>query len=166
LVEGLTTQQDTLEELYLAHNGLTNEGVSHPTGLGLVFAALSTLDLSRNALTSTQPLAHLSSLSDLWLSGNNISTFEDVEPLSANLTNLETIYLEYNPLQQDFEYRKKVKALIPSLEQIDANRIAGDFGGGGGGQAQTLEEQMRQLQERAIQKAKEQAAQKEQTEES
>jgi Leucine-rich repeat (LRR) protein len=154
----LTTQQDTLEELYLAHNGITNEGASYPSGLGHTFSTLLTLDLSRNSLTSTQPLAHLNSLTDLWLSGNNISSFEQVEPLTANLIHLDTIYLEYNPLQQDFEYRKKVKELIPSLTQIDANQISGGGCASGGGQAQTLEEQMRRLQGLAMQRAKEQQA--------
>jgi len=153
-VEGLTTQKDTLEELYLAHNAITDEGACHLTGLGLTFTELGTLDLSRNVLTSTRPLAHLSSLTDLWLSGNNISSFEQIEPLTDNLTHLDTIYLEYNPLQQDFEYRKKVKELIPSLTQIDANQIAGVSFPCGGGQAETLEDQMRRLQDMAVQRAK------------
>lgn len=108
-------------------------------------------------LTSTRPLAHLSSLTDLWLSGNNITSFEQIEPLTDNLTHLDTIYLEYNPLQQDFEYRKRVKALIPSLTQIDANQIAGVSIPGGGGQAETLEDQMRRLQDMAVQRAKDEA---------
>ena len=56
--------------------------------------------------------------------GNNIATFDDIQPLAALGQSLETVYLEYNPVQEDDPlYRKKLKELIPSLTQIDANLI-------------------------------------------
>lgn len=121
-VDNLTAQIDTLEELYLAHNGIDDTGASSKTGLGLTFTALHTLDLSRNKLESCRPFQHLQTLEELWLSGNKISTFDNVLPITT-LINLEGIYLEYNPIDQDFEYRQKVKSMLPSLKQIDANMI-------------------------------------------
>jgi len=125
MIENLQTQNDTLEELYLAHNGITVEGaMSAPGSLSQAFPNLSVLDLSRNRLTKTTPFAHLTSLDELWISGNNIATFDDIQPLAALGQSLETVYLEYNPVQEhDPLYRKKLKDLIPSLTQIDANLI-------------------------------------------
>lgn len=149
-VEGLEAQVNTLEELYLAHNGIDVEGAKCETGLALPFAQLSTIDMSRNRLTDASPFGHLKSLSDLWISGNDIKTFDDIEPL-RNLTELDSVYLEYNPVASDFEYRKKVAELVPSLSQIDANMIGGL--GSGFGSGSNLVERMRMMQEAAIQKA-------------
>ncbi|GKY99910.1 hypothetical protein MPSEU_000944600 [Mayamaea pseudoterrestris] len=125
VIEGLTAVNDTLEELYLAHNGITVEGASTPTGLQLTLPKLSVLDLCRNRLTNASPMAHLTSLDELWLSGNKIATFADVSCLSKLGQSLDTIYLEYNPLQEDPLYRKRIAELLPSLTQIDANMIQG-----------------------------------------
>lgn len=122
-VENLTAQRETLEELYLSHNAITTEGASIATGLAQDFSQLSVLDLCRNRLTTCHPFGHLKGLEELWLSGNEIATFDDVQPIAT--IQLETIYLEYNPLQEDPLYRKKLAQVIPSLKQIDANMIAG-----------------------------------------
>lgn len=135
----------------MAHNGIDDEGASQPTGLALQFSQLSVIDLGRNVLTTTKPFAHMTSLDELWISGNKIASFDDVQPLS-NLTALEAVYLEYNPLADDFEYRKKLKEIIPSLNQIDANMITG-VGSQQRGNAETLQQQMRRLQDKAVQKA-------------
>jgi protein phosphatase 1 regulatory subunit 7 len=164
-VTGLSAQVDMLEELYLAHNGITDEGASHPTGLGLHFKQLTTLDLGRNFLTTTQPFEHLVTLEELWISGNKIETFDSIAPI-GNLASLDTVYLEYNPVADDFEYRKKLKELIPSLTQIDANLIGGLTMNGiptatsGGGAAETQMEQMRRLQEIVVLKAQAETAAK------
>ena len=152
-IENLEAQVNTLEELYLAHNGIDVEGAKCPTGLALPFTQLNTVDMSRNRLTDTSPFAHITSLSDLWISGNDIKSFDDIEPLGS-LTELDSVYLEYNPVASEFEYRKKLAELIPSLTQIDANMIGGLAQHGytsssGGG---NLVERMRQMQEAAIQK--------------
>ena len=157
----MTTQLETLEELYLAHNGIDDEGASCETGIALKFPNLNVLDLSRNRLTTTAPFAHLEALEELWISGNNIESFEAVEPLrNAPAQKLDTIYLEYNPVAKEFEYRKRVAEYIPSLSQIDATLIGGLGAHGipsaGAGKAETVEEQMRRLQEAAIQRAKDQ----------
>jgi Leucine-rich repeat (LRR) protein len=127
-IEHLESQRETLEELYLAHNGIDNEGASQETGLAMTFTKLNVLDLSRNQLTTTAPLTHLSALAELWLSGNEMQDFDAVIPLkeaSAQLQSLVTLYLEYNPLASDFEYRKKLAEWIPTLKQIDATLIGG-----------------------------------------
>jgi protein phosphatase 1 regulatory subunit 7 len=158
-VEGLEGQVHTLEELYLSHNGINDEGASCPGGLSLMFENLNTIDMSRNRLTSTRPFGHLTSLVDLWISGNDIKTFDDVEDL-RRLTNLDSVYLEYNPLDKEFEYRKRLAEMIPSLTQIDANKIGGlaaygwgGIGGGGFGSMGDPAERMRQMQDMAIRRA-------------
>ncbi|KAL7538639.1 hypothetical protein ACHAXR_008710 [Thalassiosira sp. AJA248-18] len=158
-IENLEAQVDTLEELYLAHNGIDVEGAKCETGLALPFTQLNTIDLSRNRLVDTSPFAHLTALSDLWISGNDIKTFEDVEHLGG-LTDLDSVYLEYNPVASEFEYRKKLAEMIPSLNQIDANMIGGlaqhgymSVGGVGSGE-NNLVERMKQMQDAAIEKAK------------
>ena len=163
-VENLETQREILEELYLAHNGIDNDGASMETGLAMTFPVLNILDLSRNRLTSTSPFTHLPAVEELWLSGNDMKDFDAVVPLrdaSANgqLPELETLYLEYNPLASDFEYRKKLAEWIPTLKQIDATLIGG-LGSRGipnaTAAATTInaQERLRQLQEAAIERAK------------
>jgi protein phosphatase 1 regulatory subunit 7 len=158
-VENLTSCQETLEELFLGHNGITSDGASTPTGLSLAFPKLTVLDLSRNRLTNTKPFGHLKSLDELWLSGNKICTFDDVQPLAALGNSLETVYLEYNPLQQDPLYRKKLAEMIPGLKQIDANMIGGLAAHGipSAPSSSTMpasdEERLRQLQHMAIARA-------------
>ena len=121
-----------------------------------------TIDLSRNRLKSTKPFAHLLALEELWLSGNSIQTFDDVESLSALGTRdgacLEGIYLEMNPVAGDFEYRKKLAQMIPSLRQIDANAIGGNHAiGVPTARMQGMVDRMRELQDAALRRASEQA---------
>ncbi len=164
-IEGLTGQIDSLEELYLARNGIDDEGAMKEGGLQLQFTNLTTIDLSKNRLKTCRPFAHLDSLNDLWLSENEIGTFEDVEHLSRLGTRdgaeLTEVYFEHNPIYKDFEYRKKLKEIIPSLVQIDAN-IIGATGYGSvpvsTSSPEYMMEQMRLLQEKAIAKARDEAA--------
>mmetsp|Transcript_10528 Transcript_10528/g.15910 ORF Transcript_10528/g.15910 Transcript_10528/m.15910 type:complete len:504 (+) Transcript_10528:171-1682(+) len=154
-IENLEGQVDTLEELYLAHNGIDVEGAKCPTGLALPFKQLNTIDMSRNRLTDTSPFAHLTSLNELWISGNDIKTFDDVEYIRS-LVELDGVYLEYNPVASDFEYRKKLVEIVPNLTQIDATMVGGIGQHGyltGGGSGDNLLERMRQMQDQVIQKA-------------
>lgn len=166
VVENLTAQQYTLEELYLSHNNIGNRGASQATGLALQFTKLTTLDLSRNRILSTTPFAHITNLEDLWLSGNKITSFDDVEPISG-LSKLDAIYLEYNPVASEFDYRIRLASIIPSLKQIDANMIDGNMEFYGGNAAlfmspsavgaktiESLETLNRQKQDLAIDRAK------------
>ena len=101
---------------------------------------------------------HFPSLEDLWIPGNNITTFDQIQNLSLLGDHLETIYLEFNPIDKDFEYRKKLKEIIPSLVQIDANLIDSLYGGGGSGAIGdgifSLEDRMKQFQGLALERAK------------
>eukprot|EP00536_Pseudo-nitzschia_multiseries_P015054 jgi/Psemu1/298904/fgenesh1_pm.814_\ len=176
----LNSQRETLEELYLGHNGLDDDGISgliSLTGRGdntFVFPKLNVLDLSRNRLTNTASLVvdpenddllcEWPMLEEIWLSGNKIINFEAVYPLKEAseknlLPQLETLYLEYNIVAEDFEYRKKLAEFIPTLEQIDATKIRG-YGSVpmplGNGVVGTTEGRLRQLQAAAIERAKEQ----------
>jgi len=148
-IENLTAQVDTLEEMYLGQNGINVEGAKCETGLALSFSKLTTLDMTRNRLTDTSPFAHLTTLNDIWISGIDIKTFEDVAPLQS-LINLTGIYLEYNSIAQDFEYRKKLKEIIPSLSQIDADVIGIDMTYNRGPGVMEL---MKTMQERALNRA-------------
>jgi protein phosphatase 1 regulatory subunit 7 len=164
-VENLTSQTETLEELYLAHNGIATEGTILPSGLGQTFELLNVLDLSRNRLTQVNQLGHLKSLEELWLSGNKIATFDDVQNLSSLGESLQTVYLEYNPLQEDPLYRKKLAELIPSLSQIDATLIGGlgrvgAASGGGGGVVESEEARVRRLQDIVVARAQAETDQK------
>ena len=156
-VENLLGQVDNLEELYLAHNGIDDEGAMIESGLRLSFHKLTTLDLSKNRLTSCRPFSHLDKLNELWISTNNIASFEDVQPISV-LTTLNEIYLEHNPIYHDFEYRKKLKGIIPSLRQIDANMIEptgyGNRTASAGTDPNHMIQRMQQLQESVVQRAK------------
>ncbi|GMI33202.1 hypothetical protein TeGR_g5769 [Tetraparma gracilis] len=90
----------TLEELYLASNGIDDEGLSGPEdGIGagskLEFPNLTVLDLSKNKITLLSHFASLKSLDDLWFSENGVASFDEVSLLKD--VGLETIYLEHNP---------------------------------------------------------------------
>jgi protein phosphatase 1 regulatory subunit 7 len=157
-IENLGSQRATLEELYLSHNAITTEGAMIPTGLAQEFPQLSVLDMSRNKLTACDPFGHLTALEELWISGNEIVSFDDIQSLS-NLK-LETVYLEYNPLQSDPLYRKRLAELVPSLTQIDAYLIAGYEASRGGAALYvspravgTGEEALRRMQDMAITRA-------------
>ena len=151
----------------MAHNGIDDEGAWLDTGLKLSFPNLTVIDLSRNRLTTTVPFGHLSALEELWISGNEMKSFDAVVPLkeasaAGSLPNLETLYLEYNPLASDFEYRMKLAEWIPTLKQIDATLIGGLASqgviparvGGGVGSSAPTEERLRELQAAAIERAK------------
>jgi protein phosphatase 1 regulatory subunit 7 len=90
VVENLTSQIDTLEEIYLAHNGITTEGASHPTGLAQQFKG--PFRRFGFAIASRAPtVLHILTLDELWLSGNKIAMtiFKPCQLVTA----LDTIYL-------------------------------------------------------------------------
>ena len=49
-VEGLESQIDTLEELYLASNGIDDKGLEKSGGVTVRFKSISVLDLSKNKI--------------------------------------------------------------------------------------------------------------------
>lgn len=168
-IENLDSVCDTVEEIYLASNGINDAGLQGVNGVtDLAFPKLETIDLSKNRLTKLRDLSKLTTLKELWISENGVSDFEEVSTL-APLTSLETIYLEHNPLSRDFTYRKALKERLPTLIQIDANAILPgermDTLASGGGPAM-MTDQMRmdvakRLQDKIVERAKEQKRVKE-----
>ena len=55
-------------------------------------------------------------------SGNQISSLEGLERQLGDKKDLETIYLEHNPVQrtEGTAYRRKISLALPQLKQIDA----------------------------------------------
>eukprot|EP00518_Triparma_eleuthera_P022598 CAMPEP_0197565836 /NCGR_PEP_ID=MMETSP1320-20131121/32842_1 /TAXON_ID=91990 /ORGANISM="Bolidomonas sp., Strain RCC2347" /LENGTH=428 /DNA_ID=CAMNT_0043127857 /DNA_START=74 /DNA_END=1356 /DNA_ORIENTATION=+ len=172
-VENLAGLVDCLEELYLASNGIDDAGLALDTGLQLFFEQLNVLDLSKNKIKELGHFSHLTGLDELWISENLVSEFDTVKTLAP--VGLECLYLEHNPVSSDFEYRKKLKEMLPSLKQIDANAIGqqgrGAVGGGligegvrGFGMAAMTDAErvkvMQILQQQAIEKAKRETEEK------
>lgn len=107
-----------LVELYLSHNGLTSiSGLGH-------LSKLEILDVGANALEHLADLCldRWTNLTDLWINHNEILDLGEVAHL-ARLPKLDTLYLEFNPLAKDFEYRKVVQRTLPELGQLDATPI-------------------------------------------
>lgn len=109
----------SLEELYLSHNGITNI-----EGLGSL-RNLKMLDLSSNRIATVQGLQALTQLEDLWLNDNAIAAFD--EALEAGLAPvtgcLTTLYMENNPAAKDPQYKLRMLALFPKLQQLDSNDV-------------------------------------------
>lgn len=121
-IEGLE-ELTNLEELYISHNFITSiEGLEKNT-------KLTTLDITSNRISKIENLSHLTNLTDLWASFNKIDqSFESLGQELGSLPNLETIYLEGNPIQlkNQTSYRRKLMLnLGPSLQKIDATYISG-----------------------------------------
>lgn len=121
-IEGLE-ELTNLEELYLSHNFIESiEGLEKNT-------KLNTIDITSNRVTKLDNLSHLTQLTDIWASFNKIDqSFESLGEELRSLPNLETIYLEGNPIQlkNETSYRRKlVLNLGPSLQKIDATYITG-----------------------------------------
>lgn len=106
-----------LEEIYLGGNAFTEI-----KGLSSLAENLQILDFSVNrGLKSIGTGFHeLVNLTDVWLNSCSIDSWKDVDAALAPLKQLDVIYLEHNPVQEDVMYRKKLQLISPSLTQIDA----------------------------------------------
>ncbi|SCU98568.1 LADA_0H13938g1_1 [Lachancea dasiensis] len=121
-IEGLE-ELVNLEELYLSHNYIQKiEGLEKNI-------RLTTLDITSNQIAKVENLRHLTKLTDLWLSFNKVDqSFESLGEELRDLPELETVYLEGNPVQKNAgtSYRRKlVLNLGPTLQKIDATYIRG-----------------------------------------
>jgi protein phosphatase 1 regulatory subunit 7 len=117
-LDGIEEVAETLEELYVAQNGLLN---LRPLS---TLKKLQVLDISGNRIEHLTDLAHLTDLRELWASTNQLSSFDEIERECKALPNLETVYFEGNPLQRQnpTTYRNKIKLSVgPQIKQIDAN---------------------------------------------
>jgi len=103
-----------LKELYLSHNGIEKiEGLE-------TLCELELLDLSGNFIKEIENIGHLSNLKDLWLNNNKIVSWDFLEELKK-LPNLETLYIEQNPVSMESDYVQTIRSALPNLKQIDAN---------------------------------------------
>ena len=105
-----------LEELYLACNNISTIPTGHLPD------SITTIDLSTNQLSDLEGLNHCLHLQELWISKSLLQSFDQLDPVKS-LTRLECIYLEHSPIAKDFEYRKRLTEMIPSLKQIDATLV-------------------------------------------
>eukprot|EP00605_Chrysophyceae_sp_TOSAG23-4_P002745 GSChrysophyteH1.ASY1.ANO1.3024.1 assembled CDS len=109
------SQLESLQELYLACNS-----IREPHGLP-VRSPLRTLDLSSNGVEGLGCVPSLRHLEELWMTSSHLDNFDKLQGLRD--LPLECLYLEHSPLAADFEYRKKLTALVPTLQQIDATSV-------------------------------------------
>ncbi|KAH0623981.1 hypothetical protein JD844_007214 [Phrynosoma platyrhinos] len=106
-IEGLQSLVN-LRELYLSHNGIENK--------------LTMLDIAANRIKKVENISHLTELQEFWMNDNLIECWSDLDELKG-AKNLETVYLERNPLQKDPQYRRKIMLALPSVRQIDATFV-------------------------------------------
>ena len=136
-----------LEELYLASNALecvaglpaftdaveggaegvegacVNGGEEAPVPSAGFNRVLHTLDLSNNRLSCIAGVQQMAVLEELWMTKALLESYESLQPLAA-LPKLSCVYLEHSHIAKDFEYRKTVSALVPSLTQLDATEVS------------------------------------------
>ena len=116
-ISGLSALSN-LEELYISHNALNEiSGLEHNTNLRV-------LDISNNQITHLSNLENQKHLEELWASSNLLLSFEEVEKQLGDKKELNTVYLEMNPLQlkNPALYRNKIRLALPQIQQIDAGR--------------------------------------------
>ncbi|SCZ93060.1 BZ3500_MvSof-1268-A1-R1_Chr6-2g08436 [Microbotryum saponariae] len=111
-IEGLETLT-SLDELYLSHNGLTElSGLEHNT-------QLTTLDIGHNKISTiaSTALKTLVNLTEFWANDNQLTELPEIESKE-----LETVYLEGNPLQKELggNYERRIMYKYPSVKQVDA----------------------------------------------
>ncbi|KAI9628855.1 hypothetical protein H4Q26_018399 [Puccinia striiformis f. sp. tritici PST-130] len=115
-LEGLSNLV-SLEELYISHNGLTSIGDGLSTNLRV-------LDIGANQIDDMTGIEGLNNLEELWMS---IPGWNSIENYLAKdrMKDLQTIYLEGNPLQSEMgvNYRRKILIACPQLIQIDATFV-------------------------------------------
>lgn len=80
---------------------------------------LQTLDLAGNRIKTLEGLGTLTELEEFWFNDNQLEDWSQLNHLSK-CQKLSTVYLERNPIQNDVNYRRKIKLVLPSLTQIDA----------------------------------------------
>jgi len=106
----------SLEELYLSHNGIQEIG-----GLDKL-VGLKVLDLAGNQIKHVANVDHLASLEDFWFNDNALfENLDEIDQFAGASPNLTTIYLYGTAACKaaGSAYRSRVKALIPSIMQID-----------------------------------------------
>jgi len=111
-----------LEEVYLGSNLIVNAEQAFDKN-----ANLTMLDLSCNKSLENlkSDLEYLDKLTDLWLNSCDFKSWQELDYSLSFLKekDLNTVYLEHNPIQEnDASYRRKLKLILPKLIQIDATQ--------------------------------------------
>lgn len=107
---------------------LSGNRLCHAGGLSGL-KQLSSLTLTDNKLCDLKFARNLAHLEKLLVQGNSVETAADVEPLSE-LAMLTILYLQnidesaQNPICQHIAYRPAVTMRIPSLKNLDGQRVA------------------------------------------
>ncbi|XXQ36964.1 Protein phosphatase 1 regulatory subunit 7 [Plasmodiophora brassicae] len=111
--DGLATLTN-LRELYLGHNAITS-----CDGLGTLIN-LVTLDISANRIERLTGIGRLKMLEELWANQNQLTDIDEVLSELRQLPQLQTVYLEWNPLCTTCDYKTIVPLALPNLQQLDA----------------------------------------------
>ncbi|TKR86389.1 hypothetical protein L596_010990 [Steinernema carpocapsae] len=101
-----------LRELYLSQNGIPAIGQ-------LKNEKLEILDINHNRVRKIANVRHLKNLTDFWAKHNKIVDWSDLDELAA-LPKLSLVYLDFNPLSSDSNYRSKAIRALPQVKRIDA----------------------------------------------
>lgn len=104
-------QLKQLEELYLSDNQLADADFSRLQSN----SRLRILDIADNRISEIR-MSH-GSLQELWANGNRLAEWDG---LQLDLPLLSTIYLHSNRISKDADYKDRIRAILPSLRQIDA----------------------------------------------
>ncbi|KAI9496925.1 hypothetical protein BDB00DRAFT_887878 [Zychaea mexicana] len=116
-LEGLE-ELHNLEEIYLSHNAIEKiEGLEKNL-------KLTTIDIANNRIKHIENMSHLANLEEFWANNNLLEApcFAELTKELGGLKELNTVYLEGNPMQTDSRatYRNKVNLALPQVKQIDA----------------------------------------------
>lgn len=107
----------SVQELYLSDNRLPSPREDYLSP----FWNLKILDLGGNRIQDLEAISRVESLEELWINDNEISDMKQLE-LLRRLKNLQTLYLERNPVQNQLgpAYRLSVIRIVPWITQLDA----------------------------------------------
>ena len=79
---------------------------------------LEILSLSSNKISSLSPISNCLNAREIYLRNNNIYSFDELYHLQ-NLSKLNVLWLEGNPISKDIFYREKVFNILPKLHNLD-----------------------------------------------
>eukprot|EP00127_Corallochytrium_limacisporum_P000074 Clim_evm13s3 gene=Clim_evmTU13s3 len=117
-IENLLAIQDGFDSIDLSYNEITTlDGFPQ-------LQRLTTLNVSHNRVSRIAPefATNLSHLETLLLANNALSDLAQLWPLRA-LKNVQRVVLMGNPLDSHPQYREVIAHLLPSVKQLDYNKI-------------------------------------------
>lgn len=81
------------------------------------------LDLAINKVKKIEGLeSQADCLEELWINGNEVSDFADIEYLGKTLKKTTNLYIANNPVySRSNEFIKKIREAVPCLEQLEGN---------------------------------------------